>query len=56
MEKTSVDVSKLFNPHPMQLFVFATYKEEGKVNLGLFCWDDELSVIVCLDGNKLTKE
>lgn len=61
MEKTSVDVSKLFIPHPMQLFIFGTYIGDGKANLGLFCWlnfcwDDELSVMVCLDGNKLTKD
>lgn len=61
MEKTKVDVSKLFIPHPMQLFIFGTYKEDGEANLGLFCWlnfcwDDELSVMVCLDGNKLTKD
>lgn len=61
MEKTSIDVSKLFIPHPMQLFIFGTYKEDGEANLGLFCWlnfcwDDELSVMVCLDGNKLTKD
>ncbi|MBU4439957.1 MAG: flavin reductase [Acetobacterium sp.] len=61
MEKTSIDVTKMFIPHPMQLFILGTYKEDGKANLGLFCWlnfcwDDELSVMVCLDGNKLTKD
>ena len=61
MEKIPVDISGLFIPHPMQLFIFGTYKEDSKVNLGLFCWlnfcwDDELSVMACLDGNKLTKD
>jgi flavin reductase (DIM6/NTAB) family NADH-FMN oxidoreductase RutF len=59
VEKIKVDVSKLFIPHPMQLFIFGTYKEDGEANLGLFCWlnfcwDDELSVMACIDGNKLT--
>lgn len=59
--KINVDISKLFIPHPMQLFIFGTYKENGDANLGLFswlnfCWDGELAVMVCLDGEKLTKE
>lgn len=59
--KINVDISKIFIPHPMQLFIFGTHKENGDANLGLFswlnfCWDEELSVMVCLDGEKLTKE
>lgn len=59
--KINVDISKLFIPHPMQLFIFGTYKENGDANLGLFswlnfCWDGELAVMLCLDGEKLTKE
>lgn len=61
MDKMPVDVSKLFMPHPMQLFLIGTYKEDGQPNLGVFCWinfcwDEELSVTVCMDGNKLTKD
>ena len=61
MEKVSVDLSKHFCPHPMPLFIFGTYTEEKKPNFGLFCWmnfcwDGELSVMVCLDGEKLTKD
>lgn len=35
-------------------------KEDGKPDFGLFCWfsyvwDDELGVMCCIGGNKLTR-
>lgn len=61
MKKKVVDLSKIFCPHPMPLFLFGTYTENEKPNYGLFCWmnfcwDGELAVMACLDGNKLTKD
>lgn len=61
MKKTSIDITKTFIPHPMQLFIVGTTKSDSTPNLGVFswlnfCWDDELSISLCLDGNKLTKE
>lgn len=61
MNKTSIDISKVFIPHPMQLFIIGTTKNDLTPNLGIFswlnfCWDEELSISLCLDGEKLTKE
>lgn len=46
---------------PQSLFLYGTYKEDGKPNFGLFCWfsylwDAELGVMACIGGNKLTKD
>lgn len=61
MKKISIDITKTFIPHPMQLFIIGTTKNDSTPNLGVFswlnfCYDDDLSVSLCLDGNKLTKE
>lgn len=45
----------------MQLFLIGTQDEAGAVNFGMFCWlnfcwDEELSVTICMDGNKATKD
>jgi flavin reductase (DIM6/NTAB) family NADH-FMN oxidoreductase RutF len=41
------------------MFLYGTYKEDGKPNFGLFCWfsycwDDGLCVMACIGGEKLT--
>ncbi len=46
---------------PQTLFLYGTYDDEGKPDFGLFCWfsylwDNELGVMACIGGNKLTKE
>lgn len=45
----------------MQLFLIGTQDEAGAVNFGMFCWlnfcwDEELSVTICMDGSKATKD
>ena len=47
--------------YPCALFLYGTYKEDGSPNFGLFtwfsyCWDSELAVMVCIGGQKLTKD
>lgn len=59
--KLSIPNQNAFIPHPMQLFLLGTSDTHGKVNIGMlcwlnFCWDDGLSVTLCMDGQKLTKE
>lgn len=61
MSKLSINILNNFCPHPMQLFLYGTYKDDGTTNFGLFCWinfcwDKELHVMTCLDGNKQTKD
>jgi flavin reductase (DIM6/NTAB) family NADH-FMN oxidoreductase RutF len=46
---------------PQTLFLYGTYKEDGTPNFGLFCWfsyfwDDQLGVMCCIGGEKLTKD
>lgn len=46
---------------PQTLFLFGTYKDDGKPNYGLFCWfsycwDNELCVMTCIGGEKLSKD
>jgi flavin reductase (DIM6/NTAB) family NADH-FMN oxidoreductase RutF len=59
MKKISVPVSNHFCPQT--LFLFGTYKEDGTANYGLFCWvsycwDGELRLMVCIGGDKLTRD
>lgn len=60
MSRGHVDVKKQFIPHPMQLFLVGTYDEQHQVNIGMFCWlnfcwDEELCITICMDGEKATK-
>lgn len=46
---------------PQTLFLYGSYDDEGRADFGLFCWfsyiwDDELGVMACIGGEKLTKE
>ena len=46
---------------PQTLFLYGTYKEDKTPDFGLFCWfsycwDNELCVMMCIDGEKLTKD
>ena len=46
---------------PQTLFLYGTYDEQGNPDFGLFCWfsyiwDEELGVMCCIGGNKLTRE
>ena len=46
---------------PQTLFLYGTYDDEGRADFGLFCWfsyiwDNELGVMACIGGEKLTKE
>ena len=59
MEKISVGPENKFCPQT--LFLYGTYKEDGTLNFGLFCWfsycwDGELGVMACIGGEKLTKD
>ena len=60
MSKTSL--TALTNDYcPQTLFLYGTYDDDGKADFGLFCWfsyiwNDELGVMACIGGNKLTKE
>ena len=59
MSKTSMKPTNDFCPQT--LFLYGTYDDEGKADFGLFCWfsyiwDNELGVMACIGGNKLTKE
>lgn len=60
MNRVNVDVKNQFIPHPMQLFLVGTYDKEHKANFGMFCWlnfcwDEELCMTFCMDGEKATK-
>lgn len=59
-EKVNIEVKNQYIPHPMQLFIAGTYDLYGKPDFGLFCWinycwDEELSLLVCMDGDKQSK-
>ena len=46
---------------PQTLFLYGTYDEKGNPDFGLFCWfsyiwNEELGVMCCIGGNKLTKD
>ncbi|MDE6847003.1 MAG: flavin reductase [Lachnospiraceae bacterium] len=46
---------------PQTLFLYGTYKEDGTPDFGLFCWfsycwDKELGTMMCIGGEKLTKD
>ena len=46
---------------PQTLFLYGTYKEDGAPDFGLFCcfsycWDKTLGAMVCIGGEKLTKD
>ena len=46
---------------PQTLFLYGTYNEDGKADLGLFCWfsytwDKNLGVMACIGGSKRTKD
>lgn len=46
---------------PQTLFLYGTKKEDGTPDFGLFCWfsytwEDELGVMCCIGGSKLTKD
>jgi len=57
MAKVSMPISNDYCPQT--LFVYGTFREDGKPNFGLFCWisycwDSELGVMACIGGSKLT--
>lgn len=59
MSKTSLAPTNDFCPQT--LFLYGTYDDDGKADFGLFCWfsyiwDNELGVMACIGGDKLTKE
>lgn len=59
MKKVSVPICNDFCPQT--LFLYGTYKEDGKPNFGLFCWfsyyfDSEVGVMACIGGEKQTKD
>lgn len=46
---------------PQTLFLYGTYKADKTPDFGLFCWfsycwDGELGVMMCIGGEKLTKD
>lgn len=61
MDKKSVDVKSQYIPHPMQMFLVGTHRPDGSPNFGpycwlSFCWDGELSITLCMDGEKSAKD
>ncbi len=59
MSKVSVPVTN--DLCPQTLFVYGTYKEDGRPNFGLFCWFsycwyDDLGVMCAIGGRKTTQE
>ncbi|MBQ8556855.1 MAG: flavin reductase family protein [Clostridia bacterium] len=59
MSKVSVPVTN--DLCPQTLFVYGTYKANGKPNFGLFCWFsycwyDQLGVMCAIGGRKTTQE
>jgi flavin reductase (DIM6/NTAB) family NADH-FMN oxidoreductase RutF len=57
--KKSIPISNKFCPQ--SLFLYGTYREDGKPNFGLFgwfsyYWDTELGVMACIGGDKLTRD
>ena len=57
MPKISVPISNDYCPQT--LFLYGTFKEDGTPNFGLFCWFsycwfDDLGVMACIGGSKLT--
>lgn len=57
--KKSTPISNDFCPQT--LFLYGTYKEDGTPDFGLFCWfsyywDKEVGVMMCIGGEKLTKD
>lgn len=59
MSKISVPITNDFCPQT--LFLYGTYGEDGAPDFGLFCWfsycrDKELGVMMCIGGEKLTKD
>lgn len=59
MSKISVPITNDFCPQT--LFLYGTYGEDKKPDFGLFCWfsyywDKELGVMMCIGGEKMTKD
>lgn len=59
MSKISVPITNDFCPQT--LFLYGTYGEDGAPDFGLFCWfsycwDKELGVMMCIEGEKMTKD
>ena len=57
--KKSISISNDFCPQTV--FLYGTYKEDHTSNFGLFCWfsylwDNELGVMACIGGEKMTKD
>jgi flavin reductase (DIM6/NTAB) family NADH-FMN oxidoreductase RutF len=57
--KKSLPISNNFCPQT--LFLYGAYKDDGTPNFGLFCWfsyiwDNQLGVMACIGGDKLTKD
>jgi Conserved protein/domain typically associated with flavoprotein oxygenases, DIM6/NTAB family len=59
--RQQIEVEKNFCPHPMQLFLYGTYEENGMPHFSTFCWltgcwhNEELHFMISLDGTKITK-
>lgn len=59
MSKISVPITNDYCPQT--LFLYGTYSEDKAPDFGLFCWfsycwDKELGVMMCIGGEKLTKD
>ncbi len=59
MSKVSLPITNDFCPQT--LFLYGTNKEDGTSDFGLFCWfsyqwDETLGVMLCIGGNKLTRD
>lgn len=59
MSKISVPITNDYCPQT--LFLYGTYGEDKAPDFGLFCWfsycwDKELGVMMCIGGEKMTKD
>lgn len=59
MSKVSIQESNAYCPQP--LYLYGTYKEDGKPNYGLFCWCGYCFVekerfVACIGEDKLTRD
>ena len=60
MTKISLDAGNAFCPQA--LYLYGTYRDDGRPNYGLFCWctycavGDELKFVACIGEDKLTRD
>ena len=59
MEKINLSAANTFCPQP--LYLYGTYREDGRADFGLFCWccycaADGFKFVACIGEDKLTRD